>query len=157
MQTKFYDRKMSVRPAAVDTRQRSATGELFPDFLLEHVDREWREVEIQRLNPDICLQVDSGLAYCGCGQPSAALRQFIYTYHQSDDFDHETLALLITIFVDAGDQCPVWDELVLLELERDCGLRRADYLAQLKQMAARLETAGPQPQVEAWPQVELRA
>lgn len=115
------------------------SGDPFPDFLIEHVEQHWRDVAIDLIDPDICMQVDSALSFCGCEQPSVLLRQFIYSYHQSDDFDYETIAQLVRVFEVAGDDAQVWDELMALEFERDCGLTREEYIAGLSDLAAALE------------------
>lgn len=120
-------------------KQNATSGEPFPEFLIEHINREWRDIALSEIDPDICLQVDSSLAYCGCIVPSAKLRQFVYLYHRSSDFDHETIRQMVRIFEVAGDDCDIWDELVLLEFERDCGLQRVEYLARLNAIAERLE------------------
>lgn len=137
--------------------RQSLDGELFPEFLVEHVSREWGDVMLSQLNPDICLQVDSGLAYCGCSAPSSYLRQYVYMYHGSDDFDHETLSQVVRIFNWAGDDNTVWETLTLLELERDCGLQRKDYLSQLKELADRWEAFSGDFRSELWPPSEMRA
>lgn len=91
------------------------------------------------VDPDICLKVDSGLAYCGCTDPSIKLRQFLYIYHESVDFDHQTLKLLVRVFAAAGDDTNVWGSLVGLEFQRDCGLYRDAYLAELLAIVENLE------------------
>ncbi len=110
-------------------------GEPFPDFLLEHISDQWAEVQLDHIDPDVCLRVDSGLSYCGCGVPGNKLRQFIYLYHGSEDFDHETVELMVRIADAVSDESPVWDEVLALELNRDCGMPRADYLIALRSIA----------------------
>ncbi|MBT8148934.1 MAG: hypothetical protein KJO24_03315 [Gammaproteobacteria bacterium] len=121
----------------------------------KHVAQARRDVVLPQLDPTICLQVDAGLAYCGCESPSARLRQYLYVFQPSNDFDYQTLSLLIQVFNIAGDACPVWDELVQLELERDCGLPRVDYLACLRAVVERSQQLAAQP--SAWSPIELSA
>lgn len=111
----------------------------YPEFLLEHISSEWSGVNVPIIDPDVCLKVDSSLSYCGCVMPSAALRQFVYLYHQSHDFDYETIALLIRISQGSADNEAIWDELVALEFQRDCGLSRDHYLAELLKVVERVE------------------
>ena len=110
-------------------------GEPFPDFLLEHIADQWAEVQLDHIDPDVCLRVDSGLSYCGCGKPGDKLRQFIYLYHGSEDFDHQTVELMVRIADAVADDSPVWDEVLALELNRDCGMPRDDYLVALRSIA----------------------
>ena len=114
-------------------------GQPYPDFLVEHIKTEWAGVDVPLIDPDICLKVDSSLSYCGCGMPGVKLRQFIYLYQQSHDFDYETIAILTRIAQGASDDSAVWDDIVALELQRDCGLERDDYLAALAAMAEHIE------------------
>lgn len=114
-------------------------GQPYPDFLIDHITSEWAGVNIPLIDPDICLKVDSSLSYCGCGRPSARLRQFVYLYHQSHDFDYETIALLTRIGQGAADNTAIWDDIVALEFQRDCGLQREDYLASLTAIAEHIE------------------
>lgn len=114
-------------------------GQPYPAFLIEHITTEWAGVNIPLIDPDICLKVDSSLSYCGCGTPGAKLRQFVYLYQQSHDFDYETIDLLARIAKGADDNAAVWDDIVALELQRDCGLTRDEYLAALTAMAERVE------------------
>ena len=114
----------------------------YPDFLIDHIRSEWAEVNVPLIDPDICLKVDSSLSYCGCVRPSPALRQFVYLYQQSYDFDYETIAILCRISAGSADATAVWDDVVALELQRDCGLSRADYLAALLAIAEHLEAEG---------------
>jgi hypothetical protein len=123
----------------INIKRYSLSGELFPDFLLDHVADSWQGVAVAQIDPDICLKVDSALAFCGCDAPSARLRQFIYRYHQSDDFDYQTIAKLVQIFTVAGDDADVWDQLIALEFERDCGMGRDEYLTTLETIAHQLE------------------
>ncbi len=118
----------------------SDNGQPYPDFLLEHIQSEWKGVELPFIDPDICLKVDSSLSYCGCVIPTVKLRQFVYLYQQSSDFDYETIAILTRIAAHAGDQSAFWDDIVALELQRDCGLLRADYLAALTAIAEQVES-----------------
>lgn len=114
-------------------------GQPYPDFLVEHIKSEWAGVDVPLIDPDVCLKVDSSLSYCGCGMPSVKLRQFVYLYQQSHDFDYETIALLTRIAQGVSDDSAVWDDIVALEFQRDCGLERADYLAALTAMAEHIE------------------
>jgi len=123
----------------INIKRYSSAGELFPDFLLSHIAESWQGVAIDEIDPDICLKVDSALAFCSCDTPSARLRQFVYRYHQSDDFDYQTIARLVQIFAVAGDDADVWDQLIALEFERDCGMSRDEYLAMLESIAYQLE------------------
>lgn len=43
------------------------------------------------------------------------------------------------IFEVAGDDADIWDQLIALEFERDCGLERLGYLERLAEMAGYLE------------------
>ena len=106
--------------------------------MLSHIRSEWRGVDIALLDPDICLQVDSSLSYGGCSEPSAKLRQFVYLYQQSCDFDHETIVALSRIATHTTDDSPLWDDIVALELQRDCGLPRHRYLTALGASATQL-------------------
>ncbi len=90
------------------------------------------------LDPEICFKVDSALAFCGCASPSQSLRQFIYYYHQSSDFDHETLKLLVRIYNQIGDDEVIWNQITGLEIERDCGLPRDEYLLALTEIIDQL-------------------
>ena len=110
-------------------------GEPFPDFLLDHIADQWAEVQLDFIDPDVCLRVDSGLSYCGCGKPGNKLRQFIYLYHASEDFDYQTIELMVRIAGAVTDDSPIWDEVLALELNRDCGMARDDYLAMLRSIA----------------------
>jgi len=111
----------------------------YPDFLVEHIINEWSEVNVPLIDPDVCLKVDSSLSYCGCILPGPKLRQFVYQYQQSHDFDYETIAILTRIARGVTDDSPIWDDLVALEFQRDCGLPRAHYLAELRAVAERIE------------------
>lgn len=111
----------------------------YPEFLLEHIVSEWAGVNVPLIDPDVCLKVDSSLSYCGSVTPSTKLRQFVYLYQQSHDFDYETIALLIRISQGSADNDAIWDELVTLEFQRDCGLSREQYLSGLLTVAERLE------------------
>lgn len=111
----------------------------YPDFLIEHIMTEWSEVNVPLIDPDVCLKVDSSLSYCGCVVPGPKLRQFVYQYQQSHDFDYETIAILTRIARGVTDDSPIWDDLVALEFQRDCGLPRAHYLDELVAVAERIE------------------
>jgi hypothetical protein len=111
----------------------------YPEFLLEHIANEWSGVNVPLIDPDVCLKVDSSLSYCGCVVPSTKLRQFVYLYQQSHDFDYETIAILTRIAQGSADNASIWDDLVSLEFQRDCGLSRDNYLAELLAVAERVE------------------
>ena len=111
----------------------------YPDFLIDHILSEWQDVQIDLIDPDVCLKVDSSLSYCGCITPSTELRQLVYVYHGSGDFDYETIALLIRITQNVGAESWVWESLISLELERDCGLEREVYLKSLEAIVERIE------------------
>ena len=117
----------------------AANGEPYPDFLLDHIRSEWQGVQLDFIDPDICLKVDSSLSYCGCVVPTAKLRQFVYLYQQSSDFDYETVALLTRIAKFAADDSGFWDDILALELQRDCGLDRREYLTALQLIAEQVE------------------
>lgn len=123
----------------INIKKVMADGRKYPDFLLEHIKTDWTEVNIPLIDPDVCLKVDSSLAYCGCGSPSPKLRQFVYLYQQSTDFDHETIALLTRLARFADDYSVFWDEVLGLELQRDCGLPREEYLAALVKIVEQVE------------------
>ena len=124
---------------AINIKKQTADGRPYPDFLLDHIKTDWVDVDIPLVDPDICLKVDSSLAYCGCGCPGPKLRQFVYLYQQSTDFDHETIALLARIGAAASEDSEFWDDVLVLELQRDCGLSRADYLTALTAIVAAVE------------------
>ena len=63
----------------------------------------------------------------------------VYVYHSSGDFDYETIALLVRITQNVGAESWVWESLISLELERDCGLERQAYLESLNAIADRIE------------------
>ena len=117
----------------------TSDGRPFPDFLLEHIRSEWGGVQLAEIDPDICLKVDSALSYCGCVRPTPRLRQLVYLYQQSSDFDHETVGLLTRVATHVDDESEIWDEIVAIELQRDCGLSRADYLVALAAIVERVE------------------
>ena len=123
----------------INVKTTNSEGLAYPDFLLDHILSEWQGVQIDQIDPDICLKVDSSLSYCGCIAPSVELRQLAYTYHGSGDFDYETIALLVRITRNAGAESWVWGSLMSVELERDCGLERATYLEALSAIADRIE------------------
>lgn len=117
----------------------SSSGEPFPRFLLDHIKEQWHGVAISPIDPDICLKVDTALAYTGCTDPSLDIRQFLYVYHESADFDYEILPLLLRLFKLAGDDEVVWNNLLTLDLQRDCGLSREEYAGELLAMIEELE------------------
>ncbi len=114
-------------------------GDPFPDFLIEHIREQWQGVAISRLDPDVCLKVDTALDFACCDEPPARLRQFLYVYHESADFDHEILPLLVRLLKLAGDEERAWNELLALDLQRDCGLPRETYIGELLAMIEDLE------------------
>jgi hypothetical protein len=119
----------------------SSSGEPFPKFLLDHVREQWEGVTIPDLDPDICLKVDSALAYAECDEPNTKVRQFLYVYHESADFDYEVLPLLVRVFGLADSNGDVWSRLVALDFQRDCGLDRESYISELECMIEDLEMA----------------
>ena len=123
----------------IQIQQTTADGRAYPDFLMRHVQDVWASVELPIVDPDVCLKVDSALSYCGCVEPTARLRQMVYLYQQSHDFDHETVALLVRIARYADDDAACWDDIVAIEFERDCGLDRDSYLEALTAVARRVE------------------
>lgn len=116
----------------------------YPGFLLQHIARNWRDVQIPALDPEKCFRVDVALVYCAsCGhgaQASSSLRQFLYCYLDSNDFDYEVVEAIAEIFALDPDGTTL-ELLLAMELERDCGLPRSQYLAGLRQLA--LQLAGP--------------
>ena len=130
---------MRIKDKFINVKKTNSEGLAYPDFLLDHILSEWRGVQIGLIDPDVCLKVDSSLSYCGCIVPKAELRQLVYVYHGSNDFDYETIALLVRITQNVGAESWVWENLISLELERDCGLERAAYLDALKAMTQRIE------------------
>lgn len=123
----------------INIKTRTDDGRPYPDFLLSHVQKEWAGVDLPLLDPDICLKVDSSLSYCGCQVPKAKLRQLVYVYHQSSDFDHETIALLTRIGACVEEDAACWDEVIAIEFQRDCGLSRKEYLQALEAIAEHAE------------------
>ena len=123
----------------INIKKANSEGLAYPDFLLDHILSEWKDVQIDLIDPDVCLKVDSSLSYCGCIAPSTQLRQLVYVYNGSGDFDYETIALLVRITQNLGADSFVWESLISLELERDCGLEREVYLESLKTIADRIE------------------
>ena len=94
---------------------------------------------IALIDPDICLKVDTALSYSGCSEPNLQIRQFLYVYHESADFDHEILPLLVRLLQLAGDDEAVWNNLLALDLQRDCGLSREAYAEEILAMIDELE------------------
>ena len=123
----------------INIKKANSEGLAYPDFLLDHILSEWQDVQIDLIDPDVCLKVDSSLSYCGCIAPPTELRQLVYVYHSSGDFDYETIALLVRITQNVGAESWVWESLISLELERDCGLERQAYLESLNAIADRIE------------------
>lgn len=130
---------MRIKDIFINVKKTNSEGLAYPDFLLDHILSEWRGVQIGLIDPDVCLKVDSSLSYCGCIAPKAELRQLVYVYHGSNDFDYETIALLVRITQNVGAESWVWENLISLELERDCGLERDAYLDALNAMTQRIE------------------
>ncbi len=130
---------MRIKDKFINVKKTNSEGLAYPDFLLDHILSEWRGVQIGLIDPDVCLKVDSSLSYCGCIAPKAELRQLVYVYHGSNDFDYETIALLVRITQNVGAESWVWENLISLELERDCGLERDAYLDALNAMTQRIE------------------
>tara|TARA_B100000767_G_scaffold214047_1_gene201487 strand:+ start:1393 stop:1821 length:429 start_codon:yes stop_codon:yes gene_type:complete len=128
-----------IKDKFINVKKTNSEGLAYPDFLLDHILSEWRGVQIGLIDPDVCLKVDSSLSYCGCIAPKAELRQLVYVYHGSNDFDYETIALLVRITQNVGAESWVWENLISLELERDCGLERDAYLDALNAMTQRIE------------------
>lgn len=114
----------------------SKAGDAFPDFLIEHIQAQWSDVDLVYIDPDICLKVDSGLAFCGVELPSARVRQFLYIYHDSIDFDVDTLGRLCRLLNADRIDAELWQKLLMLEFERDCGMTRLEYLSELDALLA---------------------
>jgi len=83
--------------------------------------------------------VDTALAYADCVDPGLQIRQFLYVYQSSADFDHEILPLLVRLLKLAGDDEAVWNSLLALDLQRDCGLSREEYAEEIRAMIDELE------------------
>ena len=67
----------------------------------------------------------------------------MYSFQKSDDFDYETVSLIIRITRQAKNDSWVWSSLLSVELQRDCGLAREDYIKCLEDLAGRAETDSP--------------
>lgn len=123
----------------IQIKMQTNDGRPYPDFLLRHIENEWLGIDLPLIDPDICLQVDSSLSYCGCVEPTPRLRQLVYVFQQSTDFDHETVALLVRIAACVADDAACWDEVVAIEFQRDCGMQRDEYLSALTSIAEHVE------------------
>ncbi|MGB5324951.1 MAG: hypothetical protein WBN40_05945 [Pseudomonadales bacterium] len=111
----------------------SAARRDYPKFLRQHIEMVWRLVPISQPDPERCFRVDAALAYCGSKNASSALRQYLYWFQASRDFDMEVVELLIRFFSGPlAEQNVV--ELMALDMERDCGLSRSQYLEKLLQL-----------------------
>ncbi|HCH20375.1 MAG TPA: hypothetical protein DEX33_03150, partial [Cellvibrionales bacterium] len=53
----------------INIKKANSEGLAYPDFLLDHILSEWQDVQIDLIDPDVCLKVDSSLSYCGCIAP----------------------------------------------------------------------------------------
>ena len=124
----------------INIKSKNSDGNPYPDFLLQHITSEWGDVGILEIDPDICLKVDSSLSYCGCIQPSKQIRQYMYAFQKSEDFDHETVSLIIRIARQAQADSWVWSNLLAIEFERDCGSTREEYIQNLESLATRVES-----------------
>jgi len=96
-------------------------------------------VSISPIDPDICLKVDTALAYSGCTDPTLQIRQFLYVYHESEDFDYEILPSLVRLLKLAENDEETWNSLLALDLQRDCGLSREEYANEIQAMIEELE------------------
>lgn len=96
-------------------------------------------MSIGSIDPDICLKVDTALAFSGCTEPTLQIRQFLYVYHESEDFDYQILPALVHLLMLAGSDEEVWNNLLALDLQRDCGLSREEYAAEILAMIDELE------------------
>ena len=127
----------------INIKSASDDGTPYPNFLLQHISTEWADVGILEIDPDICLRVDSSLSYCGCIHPDTKIRRYMYSFQNSDDFDYETVSLIIRITRGATADSWVWIRLLSVELERDCGLTRENYIQSLESIANKVETDLP--------------
>ena len=81
---------MYIEDVFINIKKANSEGLAYPDFLLDHILSEWQDVQIDLIDPDVS-KVDSGLSYCGCIAPSSDLRQLVYVYNSSGDFDYKRL------------------------------------------------------------------
>lgn len=64
----------------------------------------------------------------------------MYAFQKSEDFDHETVSLIIRIARQAQADSWVWSNLLAIEFERDCGSTREEYIQSLESLATRVES-----------------
>lgn len=83
--------------------------------------------------------MDTALAYSGCTDATLEIRQFLYVYHESEDFDYEILPALVRLLNLAGNDEEIWNNLLALDLQRDCGLSREEYSDEIQGMIEELE------------------